>query len=252
MIAAIISTATAVISTIAGVGVFALSLAAIYLRGYLVPGTPILTKRYLPDRVLRWFDKEPAPSLERNNDNIEVSTEDVLVSARAVEPCASETDLCLTSGFRKSWQNKIQGLAKEDINQQQLKSILSIRSDQNNLSTEEIGEGIVAYYDDTVISQWSSNAAITADIAAGAELDVRLPGEIKMNPAEMARVLMSLRVFIERCPQCGGEVTVDQEVVESCCRSYDVIASTCRECDTRLFELEWDERTTSSSEGASA
>lgn len=36
------------------------SLAAIYLRGYLVPGTPALTKRYLPDPVLAAFDKEPA------------------------------------------------------------------------------------------------------------------------------------------------------------------------------------------------
>lgn len=36
------------------------SLAAIYLRGYLVPGTPELTKRYLPERVLAAFGKEPA------------------------------------------------------------------------------------------------------------------------------------------------------------------------------------------------
>lgn len=35
------------------------SLASIYLRGYLVPGTPELTKRYLPPAVLRWFGKEP-------------------------------------------------------------------------------------------------------------------------------------------------------------------------------------------------
>lgn len=38
-------------------GLFA---AAIYLRGYLVPGTPELTKRYFPDEVLRLFDKHPA------------------------------------------------------------------------------------------------------------------------------------------------------------------------------------------------
>lgn len=33
--------------------------AVIYLRGYLVPGTPTLTRRYLPDRVLAAFDKRP-------------------------------------------------------------------------------------------------------------------------------------------------------------------------------------------------
>ena len=31
----------------------------IWLRGYLVPGTPELTARYLPDRVLAWFGKDP-------------------------------------------------------------------------------------------------------------------------------------------------------------------------------------------------
>lgn len=41
-------------------GALAGSLAAIYLRGYLVPGTPWLTKRYLPERALAAFDKEPA------------------------------------------------------------------------------------------------------------------------------------------------------------------------------------------------
>lgn len=39
------------------------SIALVYLRGYLVPGTPELTKRYLPPAVLRWFGKDPGPSL---------------------------------------------------------------------------------------------------------------------------------------------------------------------------------------------
>ncbi|MDQ2050761.1 hypothetical protein RBH26_09705 [Natronolimnohabitans sp. A-GB9] len=42
------------------VGVFSIgmSLVLIYLRGYLVPKTPTLTKRYLPAAVLQWFGKE--------------------------------------------------------------------------------------------------------------------------------------------------------------------------------------------------
>lgn len=42
----------------AGGGVFVVSLLAVYLRGYLVPRTPTLTERYLPERVLRLFGKE--------------------------------------------------------------------------------------------------------------------------------------------------------------------------------------------------
>ncbi|THE66616.1 hypothetical protein D8Y22_00330 [Salinadaptatus halalkaliphilus] len=46
-------------SRIGGVLAVGVSLALIYLRGYLVPGTPTLTKRYLPPAVLRWFGKDP-------------------------------------------------------------------------------------------------------------------------------------------------------------------------------------------------
>jgi hypothetical protein len=62
-----------------------------------------------------------------------------------------------------------------------------------------------------------------------------------MNSAERARVLASLRIFIEQCPECGGPVRIEQEAVESCCRSYDVLLSACEECDAALFEIEWTE-----------
>jgi hypothetical protein len=42
-----------------GLAVLALSLAAISLRGYLVPGTPALTARYLPESVRRSVGKDP-------------------------------------------------------------------------------------------------------------------------------------------------------------------------------------------------
>ncbi|GAA0644184.1 hypothetical protein [Salarchaeum japonicum] len=40
-----------------------ISVGLIYLRGYLVPGTPVLTKQYLPPTVLEWFGKNPDPDL---------------------------------------------------------------------------------------------------------------------------------------------------------------------------------------------
>ncbi|WP_293032421.1 hypothetical protein [Natronococcus sp.] len=62
-IAGAIGTAVARRSRIAGAAVVGASTAAIYLRGYLVPGTPELTKRYLPERVLRLFGKESEPEV---------------------------------------------------------------------------------------------------------------------------------------------------------------------------------------------
>jgi hypothetical protein len=40
-------------------GWLAVAVVLIALRGYLIPGTPELSKRYLPDRVLAWFGKNP-------------------------------------------------------------------------------------------------------------------------------------------------------------------------------------------------
>ena len=55
--ASVLSGAVATVSSpAAAVAVFVLSVALIAVRGYLVPGTPTLTARYLPDRVLARFD----------------------------------------------------------------------------------------------------------------------------------------------------------------------------------------------------
>lgn len=50
-------------SKLAGTIALVCSIVLIYLRGYLVPGTPELTKRYLPPTVLRWFGKDLEPEL---------------------------------------------------------------------------------------------------------------------------------------------------------------------------------------------
>ena len=41
---------------------------------------------------------------------------------------------------------------------------------------------------------------------------------------ESARTF-SFRIFLKQCPECDGPVRVGQEVVESCRRSYDVVAA---------------------------
>lgn len=64
VIAAVLAGGIARRSRPLAVAAFTASLVAIYVRGYLVPGTPTLTKRYFPDWVLAAFDKEPEPEFE--------------------------------------------------------------------------------------------------------------------------------------------------------------------------------------------
>jgi hypothetical protein len=242
-IAAIGSTLTAKFtSRRLGSTAFITSLGAIYLRGYLVPGTPTLTKRYFPERVLRWFDK--STTTPTTDETVEINPERILLDAGAVEPCREGTDLCLTPDFQQAWYERIQTVRTHDLGEDHLTDALDVSTTDEQITVEQQGDAFIAYTDDAVIGQWGSQAAVVADVAAATELSERLSNWSDYSSAEIARVLMSIRIFIEQCPNCDGPVQIKQEVVESCCRSYDVIASTCQDCDARLFEMEWDDTTT--------
>lgn len=237
-IAAIISVPAAIASPILGVSIFSLSLGAIYFRGYLVPGTPTLTKRYFPERVLRWFDKDP--TIPMNDETVEIDPERILLDAGAVEPCQDGMDLCLTPGFRNAWRECIHTVRENDLGKEFLTSALDITPSDDQITIDQHEDAFIAHTEDTVIGQWSSRAAAIADVAAASELAERSSDWTVLTPAETARILTSLRIFIEQCPECDGPVRVEQEVVESCCRSHDVVASACQDCDARLFEIEQD------------
>ena len=218
---------------------FVISFGIIYLRGYLVPGTPTLTKRYFPERILQWFDKDA--TTPETDVTIEIDPERVLLDGGMVEPCREGTDLCLTTDFQQAWREHIHTARSHDPGENHLADSLGVSTTDDRITVDQHGDAFVAQTDDAVLGQWSSQAAVIADVAAATELSERIPTWSDFAPAEIARVLMSLRIFIEECPECDGPVQVEQEVVESCCRSYDVIASACQDCDARLFEMEWDD-----------
>lgn len=59
VLAVVLTLIAGALGPVAALVVLVGSAASIYYRGYLVPGTPELTKRYLPDRVLALFGKTP-------------------------------------------------------------------------------------------------------------------------------------------------------------------------------------------------
>ncbi|WP_418285890.1 hypothetical protein [Halorubrum sp. DTA46] len=58
-LAVVLTLLASALGPVAALVVLTGSAASIYFRGYLIPGTPELTKRYLPDRVLALFGKAP-------------------------------------------------------------------------------------------------------------------------------------------------------------------------------------------------
>lgn len=228
-----------------GAAAFLLSVAAIYLRGYLVPGTPELTKRYLPEAVLRRFGKDPTVTgsfaeaeveepTERRED---VEPEDVLVTAGALEECAGGDDLCLTDDFRASWYDTIAEIRDAGAEKRHLGQALGVEAD--DLSFEDyIGDAFSAWVGDRTVGVWESNAALIADVAAARELRDRHDDWDALSVPARGDVVYALRVFLDTCPECGAPVVLEQDQVESCCGSQLVAAMSCEGCDSRLFELE--------------
>ena len=216
---------------------FALSVAAIYLRGYLVPGTPTLTKRYLPDSVLKLFDmhEPPAPSVTDQED-----IEGFLLDVDAVEECRDGADLCLTDGFEAAWQERIAARrAAEDADDGIAALFEGLDIDLDRVSVREHGDAYDAYVDERRVGQWESRAAFLVDLAAEAELRDRHPAWERLGFDARTEILGALRLWLEQCPTCDGSVALDEETVESCCRSIDVIAATCDDCGARVFEAQF-------------
>lgn len=235
VIAGLVSLAVGVFQPVLGVVVLSASVSAIYLRGYLVPGTPTLTKRYLPERVLRWFGKAPEPVVSAEGFDIG----ETLRSAGVLVDDPSVDDFVLESRFAAAWTDRTRRYADANRDGELLVEFLGIGEDE--LSDRELvfewqGPAFVAVFGDERIGRWESRSAFVADVAAAETLRERWDGWTSLPLPLRGELLGGLRLFLETCPTCDGTVSLDRRVVESCCRSYDVVAATCEECGDRLFE----------------
>ena len=239
LIAGIVSAVIGLASIPLMIGSFLAFLGVIYLRGYLVPGTPELTKRYLPERVLRLFGKSTMDdsSAEAIGSEGQVDVEAVLADAGVVIDCPDDDDLCLEPGFHDAWIDRIdrtrQETAVDDVT-----AVFDVPAADTVLTIENHNGAFVVESEGLPIGQWESRAAFIADVAAGYELQQQYAEWNSLGNAERTRVLASLRVFLERCPICDGTLDLGTETVESCCSSHDVVALACADCDARLFEFD--------------
>jgi hypothetical protein len=233
--------------------VLALSAASIWLRGYLVPGTPELTKRYMPEWLLAWFGKAPetAGGLEGGGagdtaagadvddpGDVEVDPERVLLEAGAIEPCEDVDDLCLNDDFAATWQAEIDGVG--DIEVADALATFGFETDDYELARRD--DAVLLNRGPHRVGQWPSEAALIADVAGARALADRYPNWDDLPAVAKGRVLNGLRVFLETCPD-GSPAEFREETVESCCSSYDVVTVECTGTGERLFEQRVDDIT---------
>lgn len=208
------------------------ALLSIWLRGYLVPGTPELTKRHFPEWLLAKFDKAPEPAPEPPE---KFDPESVFLEAGVLEPCEDADDLCLVEGFATAWRRRIDRLKDSGTLRYELADQLDL--DPDGVTFDDYGDGFIARSDGGQVGQWESHAALLADLAAATELPEWIDYWSGLEARSRSQLLGGLRVFLTDCPSCGGPVTADTETVESCCRSMTVIAVGCEDCGDRLLEV---------------
>lgn len=206
--------------------VFFTAIGVIYLRGYLVPKTPELTKRYLPASVLRLFGKEPVRVRTLGTIDGDRTVEESLVTAGVL---VNEEPL-LTDSFADAWANRIDEIRTEEIDEAVLESLLGTVEVSRHAETGAVVEGNQSV-------RWLSKPAMVADVAAGRVLDDRVDGWESVSPDERIRLLRGLRLFMPSCPSCGGTTRVDVRTVDPCCDPpHTLVNVVCSACETPLAD----------------
>lgn len=214
-------------STVAGALAFGVCLALIRLRGYLVPGTPGITRRYFPDRVLERFGKPTAdtPTIETVSPD-ELAT--VLTAADVAT--ADEGAIRLAPSFRTRWNDRLSSADVADPSAAEVGSMLGAAE------STQVGETAFVLDGRTRV-RWESTAALAADIAAAADIRTRIDGWDALAVDERRDLLTGLRLLRDGCPICREQVPTTAERLEHCCRRPRVgIRSVCEECDRPVVE----------------
>jgi len=235
-LAGLLAAAAALVAVELAVLVAVGSLAAIALRGYLVPGTPTLTKRYLPDRVLRAFGKaEPTEAddfevLERVDYHREHAVDEERYLRDAGVATGTGTDDSLTDGFADALAEATDTLPAD------LAPVVA------DLFDREPADVAVSLDDPPEVTvgvrtrEWPAAAALRSDLAAHRALADWTDDWRDVPVEQRVDMLKQLRLLRRTCPACGGTVERGSERVVSCCGVHEVFAVACTACGERLAE----------------
>jgi len=214
--------------------VAACSLAMVWLRGYLLPGTPALAER-LPAAVLGVFGKDATPTVPRGvtgratETNGGVTDEAVAPVDRLRADGVLDVDGAPTPAVRAARDERVAGDPRDD-------ALLVERFGlPAGTAVDGVGRGVVARADDERVGAWPSALALRTDVASAGVLAEHTDWAT-LTTAERGRLCATLRERTERCPGCGGSLTTGTATVRSCCGRLDVVATECVDCGTRLTE----------------
>jgi len=163
--------------------------------------------------------------------NLDPETDDGILSK--LDEASVVTDdgggaLTLTDEFRTTWRRRMEHLRGRDPIEM-LALLLDADPEMLTLSNE----GSVTVTRSETIGEWPSEAALVADVAAFVALSEQLPGWEELDGVIRDELIARLRVFLELCPNCGGDL-VDKGS-EAAVNKASVPELSCVECGAALF-----------------
>lgn len=212
-------------------------LAAVYLRGYVVPGTPTLTTRYLPAPVLRLFGKADGVECHAGAPIAvtapELQAADIVTSGPTgarLAPAVSDAIHTRLAAFDELH-------TAEEIDPEAMPT--AALAETLGLSSEAISPvpGAIAFSLPERLVRWVSPAALAVDLAEAAVLADRVDTWTSLGPERRLELLVAVRALVEQCPVCEGPVVRELAVPKTCCRDPDpVVQCRCEACDCALLE----------------
>ncbi|MFW6458640.1 MAG: hypothetical protein ACOCY6_04410 [Halodesulfurarchaeum sp.] len=230
LIATVGSVLVATVSMVAAVVFLMLALVKIWFHGYLIPGTPTITRRYFPARLLRWFGKDPEG---RQQAFAAFDVEGYLVKIGIIQ--ATESDLALVPAFERRL-NQYAASIEESEFLDRAGEFLDV--DPASLSVTTTGSKWEVQRDGQVLGRWESRTAFLIDLAAERIVSNWDAGWSSMHWRDRCRTFAAIRACLDTCPICRSSVTLDTEKRTTCCREYTAVVATCEGCNSRLFELD--------------
>ncbi|GGN10285.1 hypothetical protein GCM10009021_07600 [Halarchaeum nitratireducens] len=212
----------------------------IYYRGYLIPGTPELTKRYMPAWMLKLFGKTPVEErllthTQHEEPAIDADQLDpivVLAEAGVATETADGTDVTLTSSFQNRLNQQEFAAPTEDAEEIFTELFDSVTIEDTDASIHHLTRS-----GGRVILTWPSHAAMLGDAKiaqALAETDTQFTERDEMNQLQLVQ---STRTLLETCPACNGSLSFSQEERETCCQTYTAGVLSCDACDSTFLEV---------------
>lgn len=242
VLAAVLTVAVGAVWLPLAPAVLLLSVTSIYFRGYLVPGTPTLTERYLPECVLAWFGKATQQSrTDRGERGPRLTTDlgaesrlrdaGVLETVPAIE--ADETHgTRLVPAFRAAWLDTLDTRETAEV----ADGVRATFGD--DATTTPVGGELTTVVDGERLIGWESEAALRADIAAAAVLTTRHDSWEELDGPDRQELLSTLRAYLDRCPNCGSTVELTDSLIESCCRPAErTVTAQCVDCGATLLDV---------------